>query len=109
MRKIVLATLVLAVTLSGPADPAQTVQKPYGGTLVIGFDHKPTLINPVLTTHSDSVAILGLVFNGLVRMNSQGEIEPDLAESWEISTDGQTYTFHLRHGVQFHDGTELTS
>src|SRR4029077_13646289 len=36
-------------------------------------------------------------------------IIPDLAHSWEIAPDGQTYTFHLRQGVQFHDGAQLTS
>lgn len=82
---------------------------PYGGTLTLGFDHRPTAINPIFTSSGISVSILGLVFNPLVRYNAQGEIEPCLAKSWEISADGRVYTFHLRKGVRFHDGVEFTS
>ncbi|WP_372892905.1 ABC transporter substrate-binding protein [Rhodosalinus sp.] len=47
------------------------------------------------------------VFEGLTRFTESGEVVPGLAESWEISEDGLTYTFALREGVTFHDGTEL--
>ncbi len=82
---------------------------PYGGTLVWGTCNKPTIINPILTSHSISTSLLELIFNRLVRLNSKGHIEPDLAESWEVSKDNLTYTFHLRKGVLFHDGIECTA
>ena len=47
------------------------------------------------------------VFEGLTRFASDGSIVPGLAESWEISEDGLTYTFTLRDGVTFHDGTTM--
>jgi peptide/nickel transport system substrate-binding protein len=81
----------------------------YGGTLIWGVCHKPTIINPILTTVSVSASLEDLIFNRLVRLNSQGEIEADLAESWEISSDGLVYTFYLRKGVKFHDGKECTA
>ncbi|MFA5156088.1 MAG: ABC transporter substrate-binding protein [Candidatus Omnitrophota bacterium] len=81
----------------------------YGGTLVWGVAYKPTIINPILTTQSVSASLQGLIFNELIRLNAKGEIEPDLAESWEISEDGLVYTFHLRKGVKFHDGVECTA
>ncbi|TLP77448.1 ABC transporter substrate-binding protein [Nesterenkonia sphaerica] len=50
-------------------------------------------------------ALLYNVYEGLVRLDEDGEIQPLLAESWDISDDGQEYTFHLQEGVTFHDGT----
>ncbi|MDZ5078089.1 ABC transporter substrate-binding protein [Nesterenkonia sp. HG001] len=50
-------------------------------------------------------ALLYNVYEGLVRVDSQGELQPLLAESWEISDDGLEYTFQLRESVTFHDGT----
>ncbi|MDD4940105.1 MAG: ABC transporter substrate-binding protein [Candidatus Omnitrophica bacterium] len=55
------------------------------------------------------MSLQDLIFNRLVRLNSEGEIDPDLAESWDISADGLIYTFHLRKGVRFHDGVECTA
>ena len=49
------------------------------------------------------------VFEGLTRFTESGEVVPALAESWEISDDGLTYTFTLREGVTFHDGTAMTA
>ena len=47
------------------------------------------------------------VFEGLTRFMSDGSVVPGLAESWDISGDGLTYTFTLRNGVTFHDGTTM--
>src|SRR5260370_11958906 len=52
------------------------------------------------------------MFDNLIRRDPRDggkTIIPDLAHSWEIAKDGKTYTFHLRKGVQFHDGAELTA
>ena len=54
----------------------------------------------------DSVVYLN-IFQGLTRFTSDGSVVPNLAESWEISGDGLTYTFHLHDGVTFHDGTAM--
>lgn len=50
-----------------------------------------------------------LVYDPLVRYGKGGEIEPALAESWEISEDGKEYTFHLREDVKFSDGTDFNA
>lgn len=50
-----------------------------------------------------------LMYNGLLDYNQNGELIPGLAESWDISDDLLTYTFHLRKGVKFHNGRELTA
>ena len=82
---------------------------PYGGTLVWGVANRPTVINPILTQTSVSAALLELIFDSLIRIDSNGKIIPCLASSWEISEDGKEYIFHLRKGILFHDGVELTS
>src|SRR5271166_2799061 len=75
---------------------------------------------PLRAPHFDihqagTIFILGAaacMFDNLIRRDPNDgakTIIPDLAHSWEIAPDGQTYTFHLRQGVQFHDGAELTS
>ena len=53
-------------------------------------------LNPIV---ADSALLHRLMFNGLVRVNDQLEIVPDLAESWEVSGDGLIWTFHLRKGI----------
>lgn len=97
------------VRLPLEAKDASRGSRPYGGTMVWGSCHKPTAINPMLSTYSASAAITLITFNGLVRVNSKGEIEPDLAESWDVSDDGLVYTFYLRKGIKFHDGKSCTA
>ena len=68
-----------------------------------------TSISPARSTPSRAMR---LMFDNLIRRDPRDSgktIIPDLAQSWEIAKDGKTYTFHLRKGVEFHDGAELTS
>lgn len=83
--------------------------RPYGGTLVIGTYNSPTIINPILTSHSISAALMELIFNSLVRVNHEGQLIPGLAQSWDVSDDGMEYVFYIEKGVHFHDGKELTA
>jgi peptide/nickel transport system substrate-binding protein len=67
----------------------------------------PTFIDPAVgNDYSSSTSIVNL-YDALVFPTGDGGIEPWLAESWDISDDDLTYTFHLRQGVMFHDGSEL--
>lgn len=52
---------------------------------------------------------LGALYNRLVRLDETGETVPDLADDWDSDAEARTWTFHLRSGVRFHDGRELTS
>jgi len=109
-KRLFLAGIIMLLTqIPLPAQDNPGSKGPDGGTLVWGVCQKPVAINPVLTTSTVSAAIVQLVFNSLVRINSRGEIAPDLAYSWDISPDGRVYTFYLRKGVRFHDGRELTA
>jgi len=57
----------------------------------------------------ESVFVTQQIFDGLVRLDGDLNIVPDLAEYWDISEGGRCYTFYLRKGVRFHDGRELTA
>lgn len=112
IKRLKIIVIVIFMVTSLIVYPRYTECKdkhPYGGTLVWGSKNLPTIINPVLTTHSISINLMGIIMNRTIRVNSEREIEPDLAERWEISDDGLTYTFYLRKGVRFHDGVEFTA
>lgn len=110
MAQMLLIIILMAVLTSVvSAESAVEADKVYGGTLVWGTRNRPTIINPILTTYSVSSALMDVIFNALVRVDSEGKIVPDLAQRWDISEDGLIYTFYLRKGVLFHDGVELTA
>ena len=79
--------------------------------LVVGIVHEPTSIEPSaapLDTQANA-RVVQQVFEGLMVVDDKGEIQPNIAESWDISPDGLTYTFHLRNDVKFHNGDILTA
>ena len=81
----------------------------YGDTFIMGSIGDATTLLPILASDASSGDINGLVYNGLVRYDKNLQIEGDLAESWEISKDNLTFTFHLRKGILWHDSQPLTS
>lgn len=81
----------------------------YRDELNIAVDVDAETYNPILTNNTTGSRVGQLIFNGLVRLDEELVAQPALAEKWEISDDGLTYTFHLRSGVTFHDGSEFTS
>ena len=79
-----------------------------GGTLVRLWSDPPTL-DPHLAGDTTSAGIIVEVFGGLTTIDGQLEIVPDLAETWDISDGGLTYTFTLRDDIEFHDGRAVTA
>ncbi len=74
--------------------------------LVVGQSAEPRSLDPHVATATTDFRIAANIYDGLVRFaDGSLEIEPALAERWEVAPDGKTYTFHLRRGVRFHDGT----
>ena len=75
-----------------------------------GIAGRPQNINPLLSDFNDADQDLtALIFSGLTTTEGDGSSKPALAESWEISPDGLNYTFYLRQGAKWHDGTLFTS
>lgn len=66
-------------------------------------------LNPILPDGSASADASELIFSGLTRFNTNGQLQPDLAQSWTVSPDGKTYTFSLRHNVKWQDGVPFTA
>ncbi|MBQ7737444.1 MAG: hypothetical protein IJT62_06375 [Oscillospiraceae bacterium] len=89
---------------SGSAAAAEPVKK---DTLTIAIPGNPTTIDPHGKNDATSMAVRRQIYEGLTLINPNMEIEPCLAESWEISEDGSSYTFHIRQGVKFSDGNEM--
>ncbi len=74
--------------------------------LVVGVVLEPPNLDPTAGAAAaiDEI-VYANVFEGLTQIGSGGEVQPGLAESWEVSEDGKVYTFKLHEGVKFHDGT----
>lgn len=80
-----------------------------GGTLVAAIAGEPDQLDPHNTSAYFSFQVLENVFDTLVEPDANLEMQPALAESWEVSEDQLTWTFDLREGVTFHDGSEFTA
>jgi len=108
---VILAVAVLIAALGIVAARLTTVVIPdVGGTYVEGVAGSASAINPILCQYNQvDQDLVALVFNGLTTTDAQGVIIPDLAERWEISSDGLRYTFHLRTDVHWHDGAPFTA
>ena len=82
--------------------------KPDPNTLVMVIESSPTNLDPRVGVDAQSQRIDELLFDSLIRRDDHFDLQPWLAERWEIP-DPLTYIFHLRHGVRFHDGQPMTS
>src|SRR4051812_8259105 len=72
-------------------------------------NYDPRSLDPAVSTDVPTGRAVGYLFDGLTRFTPDAKVEPSLAERWDVSPDGITYTFHLRRGVTFHDGSPLTA
>ena len=73
------------------------------------YAQEPVTLDPALAGDANSAEMINKIFNGLVSLDENMEVVPDLAESWEVSEDGTVYTFHLRDGIKFQDGRPITA
>jgi peptide/nickel transport system substrate-binding protein len=81
-----------------------------GGEYIEGIVGQPRLINPLFaTTNETDMALVRMVYSGLVRTNEQQNSVPDLADNYTVSDDQKMYTFNLHPGIVWHDGTPLTA
>jgi ABC-type transport system substrate-binding protein len=102
------------------APPAESVPAPVAAAFAAGDCEKcggifnrlwadPPTLDPHLTSDTTSAGIVVEIFSGLVALNTDLQLVPDIAERWEVSDDGMVYTFFLRENAKFHDGKPITA
>ncbi|MCW3048291.1 MAG: hypothetical protein JWO74_2575 [Solirubrobacterales bacterium] len=79
-----------------------------GGTLTVSGVDPGTAVDPLTTASPAGTGIVAAVAEQLTRIAADGSAQPVLADKWSVSGDGKTWTFHVRQGVTFQDGTPLT-
>ncbi len=106
MKTFLAAALASVLLAFAPQVQAQTPPN----VLVVGQIAEPKSLDPHAVTAVNDFRILMNIYDGLVRYKDGTlEVEPSLAKSWTISDDGKTYTFKLRDGVTFHDGSPFNA
>lgn len=117
MRAVLYAPLLLAAafactpTLEAPIPAvSENASTPVeGGVMRLSSFADIRSLDPANLSDGLAPEILQAIYAGLVDFDEKGNIRPDLAERFEVLDEGTTYRFHLRQGVRFHDGSELTS
>lgn len=97
------AALVLAAQIAAAEEPQK------GGTLRMIAQPEPPMLMLGLNQQGPTQFVAGKIYEGLLRYGSDLSAMPGLAESWEVSEDGLTYTFKLQQDVKWHDGTDFSS
>ena len=107
-RRLPIALMAIPLAIALPT-AALAQEGASGGTLVAAIGAEPDQLDPHVTSSYNSFQVLENVFDTLVEPDENLEMVPALAESWEISEDGLTYTFDMRDGVTWHDGSPVTA
>ncbi|MGF1480289.1 MAG: ABC transporter substrate-binding protein [Cyanophyceae cyanobacterium] len=119
IRNFLLAVLAFTLTLllsncGGGSEQAATTdtgaEETSTETLVYGSGGPPVSLDPGTITDGNSIVVQQQIYNRLVQFEpGTTELAPSLAEAWSSPDDGKTWTFQLREGVQFHDGTDFNA
>ena len=89
----------------GGKDNTKTAERPLTVAMATEIDS----LDPFNATAGDTKTVMDQIFDGLLDVDEDGNLVPDLAESYEISEDGLTYTFKLKEGVKFHDESDFSA
>ncbi|HET7855008.1 MAG TPA: ABC transporter substrate-binding protein [Gaiellaceae bacterium] len=112
MLLLAAALLVVGVAACGGDDDEGDggAEGKTGGTLVFAGAADPVVIDGALVSDGESIRVITQIFETLINLKpGTTELEPGLATEWEVSPDAKTYTFALREGVKFHDGTDFNA
>jgi peptide/nickel transport system substrate-binding protein len=98
-----------APATTAPAAPGTSGQQRRGGTLVGAFEADPVSLDPHTNSNFSSLQAYDHAYESLTAYDEKLQVVPALAERWETSDDGRTYTFFLRQNVKFHNGQAMTA
>lgn len=107
--------LLIAVMITGCTNVGINNSTPIATEIAEGLnilnlaDDGPITLDPATAAESQSVSYIVQIFSGLVRLDENLQIIPDIARTWDKSADGMTFTFHLHQDVKFHDGKPVTA
>lgn len=106
---VIIPLMSAALALGAGVAHAEEAKPRIGGGMIVGIGADPGVLNASISANLVEKTVSSNVFSMLIRLDKTFQPVPDLAESWEISEDGLSYTFHLRQGVNWHDGQPFTS
>lgn len=112
----IISVFILSIALAGCSSSSNKGGGKSGSgssgkeVLIYGRGADTTSLDPAVVTDGESLKVTNQIYDTLVNYKGQTtEVGPGLAESWDISKDGKTYTFHLHQGVKFHDGSDFNA
>ncbi len=106
----ILVTLVVGCTERERHDETSVRSSDYyGGIYRRPLWNEPSNLDPAFTTDVYAASVVEQLFDGLVQFDADLNVIPSIAKTWEASLDGTAWTFHLRKGVTFHNGREVTA
>jgi oligopeptide transport system substrate-binding protein len=114
-KQVFIILLILSIFLTSCADteneaePIVSAGTPAGSVVYVQLSTPVDFIDPAYVQNESEITIAKMIFQGLVRESSTGEVVSCAAERWDVSPDKKTYTFHLKKGIFFHDGKEVTA
>jgi peptide/nickel transport system substrate-binding protein len=107
---LLLATALLVLAAAGCGGGDEGGGGGEGGTLVFAGAADPVAIDGALVSDGESIRVITQIFETLINLKpGTTELAPGLATDWEVGPDAKTYTFTLREGVKFHDGTDFNA
>lgn len=111
--RLCLALVLLALALSacgGAAPSAPAASNPQSSSpITISLNADPPSLDPAFSSALVDRQVHNSIYDKLVDLDTNAKIVPMLATEWKISDDGLTYTFTLREGIKFHDGTDFNA
>jgi oligopeptide transport system substrate-binding protein len=106
---LLLAVVCVLSVSCGKGNFSERASQGKANTFVYPIVTNPTTLDPQIVKDGDTIDLIQNIYEGLVGWGEDNKPVGTGAESWDVSKDGLTYTFHLRHGVKFQNGREVTA